>query len=313
MSAPGAQGRLLRAALQVIRGAFMGAADVVPGVSGGTVALLLGIYDRLIGAVHTGARALGCLVRGDVRGAARRSSEVPWGFVLPLLAGLLAAVAVLAGVIEQALVDHPESMAGLFTGLVLASILIARRDVAWTRPRVATVVIVGTALFAVLGLKGAPVVDPSPVVLFASGAVAICAMVLPGISGSFLLLMVGMYGTMIQVVDDRMVADAAVFGAGAIVGLACFSTLLARLLARRHDDVLAVMVGLLVGSLRVLWPWPHGVGVISRHAEEAVAGTALGWPEAAGGLVGPTLLATLSLVVVLAVDRLARGRLQAGD
>ncbi|MCH2425638.1 MAG: DUF368 domain-containing protein, partial [Acidimicrobiales bacterium] len=227
--------------------------------------------------------------------------------------GLLTAVAVLAGVIEQALVDYPESMAGLFTGLVLASILIARRDVAWTRLRATTVVFVGIVLFAVLGLKGAPVIDPSPVVLFASGAVAICAMVLPGISGSFLLLMVGMYGTMIQVVDDRMVADAAVFGAGAIVGLACFSTLLARLLARRHDDVLAVMVGLLVGSLRVLWPWPHGVGVISRHAEGAVAGTALGWPEAAGGLVGPTLLATLSLVVVLAVDRLARGRLQAGD
>ena len=110
-----------------------------------------------------------------------------------------------------------------------------------------------------------------------------------------------------------MVADAAVFGAGAIVGLACFSTLLARLLARWHDDVLAVMVGLLVGSLRVLWPWPHGVGVIGRHAEEAVAGTALGWPEAADGLVGPTLLATLSLVVVLAVDRLARDRFQAGD
>ena len=84
MPAPEAQARLLRLALQVIRGALMGAADVVPGVSGGTVALLLGIYDRLMQAIYTGARALGCLVRGDLRGTARRLSEVPWSFVLPV-------------------------------------------------------------------------------------------------------------------------------------------------------------------------------------------------------------------------------------
>jgi len=143
--------------------------------------------------------------------------------------------------------------------------------------------------------------------------VAICAMVLPGISGSFILLMVGMYGTMIQVVDDRMVVDAATFGAGALIGLACFSALLARLLARRHDDVMAVMVGLLMGSLRVLWPWPHGVGVVSRHAEEVVNGATLSWPEATDGLAGPALLAALALAVVLLVDRLARGRIQSAE
>ena len=313
MPAPEAQARLLRLALQVIRGALMGAADVVPGVSGGTVALLLGIYDRLMQAIYTGARALGRLVRCDLRGTARRLSEVPWGFVLPLLAGLLTAVALLAGLIDEALVDHPESMAGLFTGLVFAAILITRRDVVWTGSRTTTAILVGAVLFAVLGLKGTPVADPSPVALFVSGAVAICAMVLPGISGSFILLMVGMYGTMIQVVDDRMVVDAATFGAGALIGLACFSALLARLLARRHDDVMAVMVGLLMGSLRVLWPWPHGVGVVSRHAEEVVNGATLSWPEGTDGLAGPALLAALALAVVLLVDRLARGRIQSAE
>ena len=310
MPAPKAQARLLRLALQVVRGGLMGAADVVPGVSGGTIALLLGIYDRLMQAIYTGARALGRLVRGDLRGTVRRLSEVPWGFVLPLLAGLLTAVALLAGLIDEALVDHPESMAGLFTGLVFAAILITRRDVVWTGSRTTTAILVGAVLFAVLGLKGTPVADPSPVALFVSGAVAICAMVLPGISGSFILLMVGMYGTMIQVVDDRMVVDAATFGAGALIGLACFSALLARLLARRHDDVMAVMVGLLMGSLRVLWPWPHGVGVVSRHAEEVVDGATLSWPEATDSWAGPTLLAALALTVVLLVDRLARGRVQ---
>jgi len=115
---------------------------------------------------------------------------------------------------------------------------------------------------------------------------------------------------MIQVVDDRMVVDAATFGAGALIGLACFSALLARLLARRHDDVMAVMVGLLMGSLRVLWPWPHGVGVVSRHAEEVVDGATLSWPEATDSWAGPTLLAALALAVVLLVDRLARSRVQ---
>ncbi len=288
-----------------VRGACMGAADVVPGVSGGTIALLTGVYDRLIDAAHAGARVLGRLVRGDLRGVAAGIRTFPWSFAVSLLVGMLVAVGLLAGVIEDALVDHPESMAGLFLGLVVASVLVARRDVAWTGRRLATASVVAVALFVALGWQGAPVQDPSPVALFAGGAVAVCAMVLPGISGSFLLLMLGLYAAAIEVVDDRILGDAAVLAAGALVGLACFASLLARLLAARPDDVMAAMVGLLAGSLRVLWPWPHGVGVVSRHADEAVSGTGLGWPDTAGGLVAPTLLALLAVLVVLGVERLA--------
>ncbi len=288
------------------RGVAMGAADVVPGVSGGTIALLTGIYDRLIGSVHDGARVLGRLVRGDLRGAVRQLVRVDWGFLVPLLIGLLGAVVLLAGVIEDALVDHPEPMAGLFLGLVATSVVVTRRGVAWTGGRLVTAGIVGVALFVALGWQGAPVADPSALALFAAGAVAICAMVLPGISGSFLLLMLGMYATVIDIIDERLLADAAVFGLGAILGLACFSTLLARLLAERSDDVLAVLVGLLLGSIRVLWPWPHGVGVVSRHADHVVGGTGLGWPDTTGGLVAPTVLAVVAVVVVLGVERLTR-------
>ena len=197
-------------------------------------------------------------------------------------------------------------MAGLFLGLVAASVMVAQRDVAWTVGRLVATGIVGLTLFVVLGWQGPPVSDPSALALFASGAVAICAMVLPGISGSFLLLMLGMYATVIDIVDDRMLTDALIFGAGAVVGLSCFSTVLSRLLDERADDVLAVMVGLLLGSARVLWPWPHGVGVVSRHADDAVGGASLGWPDTAGGLVVPALLAGLAVVVVLIVERLAR-------
>lgn len=297
----------LRKAMGMVgRGAAMGAADVVPGVSGGTVALLTGIYDRLISSVGDGARGLGLLVRGDLRRAVRQLRQLDWTFIIPLLVGLLSAVVLLAGVIEGALIDYPEPMAGLFLGLVAASVMVAQRDVAWTVGRLVATGIVGLTLFVVLGWQGPPVSDPSALALFASGAVAICAMVLPGISGSFLLLMLGMYATVIDIVDDRMLTDALIFGAGAVLGLSCFSTVLSRLLDERADDVLAVMVGLLLGSARVLWPWPHGVGVVSRHADDAVGGASLGWPDTAGGLVVPALLAGLAVVVVLIVERLAR-------
>ncbi|GIT45967.1 MAG: hypothetical protein Ct9H300mP12_05520 [Acidimicrobiales bacterium] len=179
--------------------------------------------------------------------------------------GLLAAVFLLAGVIEETLIEHPEPMAGLFLGLVAASVLITGRGVEWTAGRLAAAGLVGLALFVALGWQGAPVPDPEAPALFGAGAVAICAMVLPGISGSFLLLMMGMYASLIDIIDNRLLADAAIFGAGAVFGLACFSTLLARLLADRPHEVLAVMVGLLLGSTRVLWPWPHGVGVVSHQ------------------------------------------------
>ncbi|MBJ31935.1 MAG: DUF368 domain-containing protein [Acidimicrobiaceae bacterium] len=295
------------------RGACMGAADVVPGVSGGTVALVTGIYDRLVGTAHHGARILGRLVRGDLRGTVDAVRSFPWSFAVPLLAGMLAAVVLLAGLIEDALVDHPEPMAGLFLGLVAASVLVVRRDVAWTSGRVAIAVVVAAALFTALGWQGAPVHDPAPWALFGGGMVAVCAMVLPGISGSFLLLILGLYAAAIEVVDERMLADAAVLAAGAVVGLAYFSSLLVRLLDRWPHDVMATMVGLLVGSLRVLWPWPHGVGVVSRHAEEAVSGTGLGWPNAGGDLVAPTAAALLAVAVVLGVERLARSPLGSGS
>lgn len=290
------------------RGACMGAADVVPGVSGGTVALVTGIYDRLVGAAHDGARILGRLLRGDLRGALAAVRAFPWSFAVPLLVGMLVAVALLAGLIEDALVDHPEPMAGLFLGLVAASVLVVRRDVAWTPGRLVLAAVVAAVLFVALGWQGAPVHDPAPWALFGGGMVAVCAMVLPGISGSFLLLMLGLYAAAIEVVDERMLADAAVLAAGAVVGLACFSSLLVRLLDRWPHEAMAAMVGLLAGSLRVLWPWPHGVGVVSRHADEAVSGTGLGWPDAVGDLVAPTLLALLAVAVVLGVEGLARSR-----
>jgi putative membrane protein len=295
--------------VHVLRGLCMGAADVVPGVSGGTIALLLGIYDRLIDSARNGSRSLGLLLRGDLRASLTRAATVEWAFLLPLLVGIGIAVTVLAGPIEAGLADHPESMAGLFLGLVLASILIAWRiPGSWSRGRVGLTAVVAVVLFVALGWQAGPVADPSAAILFASGAVAICAMILPGISGAFLLLMLGMYSHVLAAVDDRMLGDLALFGLGAIAGLALFSPLLGRMLERHHDLVLAALVGLMIGSLRVLWPWPNGVGVIDRDSTEVISGASLDWP-ATSEISVPLLLATAAMVVVLSLDTLSRRHL----
>ena len=289
-----------RAGAQVLRGFVMGAADVVPGVSGGTVALVLGIYQRLVEVIRAGARALGSLLKGDWRRFWGGVRGLDWLFLIPLLAGIMVAVVSLASVIETQLRTNPAEMAGLFAGLVAGSIVVAVRMVRTWRPTDPVIALaVAAAVFAGLGLRTGPAADPSVLVFAGAGMVAVCAMILPGISGSFLLLMIGMYGPVITAVDERHYASAAALAAGAVVGLALFSSLLGHLLERAHDRVMVVLVGLMIGSLRVLWPWPDGVGVIDSHSEESKSGTALSWP-AADEWLWPTALAVVGFVVVMA-------------
>jgi putative membrane protein len=283
---------LIQAPLQLLRGFCMGAADIVPGVSGGTVALVFGIYTRLVGAVRQGAVAAGRLARLDGRGALAELGRVDWAFLLPLLAGVGLAVVTLAHLIEHLLEEHPVRMAAVFFGLVVASIVVAWGYVRDRDGRTAAVLAtVAVVTFLVLGLRSGPVEDPALPLVFVAGAVAICAMILPGVSGSFLLLMLGMYESVLGAVSDRDLAVAAVFALGCGIGLALFSSLLDWALRHHHDLVMAGLVGLMVGSLRVLWPWPEGTET-----------TALGAPS--GEVVLPIVLALIAALVVLVVARL---------
>lgn len=293
-----------KALTQVVRGFVMGAADVVPGVSGGTLALVMGIYQRLIDNIRDGSRALGTLVKGDVKGFWTRLKAVDWWFLVPLLAGILLAVASLASVIETQLHDNPEEMAGLFFGLVAASVLVALGLLGQrTTTQYVIMAVSAAAVFLLLGFQSGPVLDPSPVVFFGAGALAICAMILPGISGSFILLMIGMYAAVIGAVDDRTFSDVALVGIGALVGLALFSSVLGWVLDRAFDTVMSALIGLMVGSMRVLWPWPNGVGVISEDETEVIDGTGLEWPAGAGDWLAPSALAVVAVVLVLVVAR----------
>jgi len=282
--------------LNFLRGFLMGSADVVPGVSGGTIAVLVGIYERLVHAISMASKALGNLLRFRFREAGQRLREIDWGLILPLIVGIGVAIFALAGVISTLLEDYPEAMAGLFAGLVAASAWVAWRMI--RSPNATTVVVaivVAVITFFVLGLKGGAITDPSWLVLFGAGAIAICAMILPGISGSFLLLMLGMYDFVISAVDERDFPVLGVFALGCIVGLALFSQLLDWSLTNHHDVVVAAMVGLMVGSFRVLWPWPGGVD-----------STELGTP--AGNWYVPVLLGVVAAAVVAGLTLLVERR-----
>lgn len=289
-----------------VRGFAMGAADIVPGVSGGTIALILGIYERLLASVRTGARAVGRLARGDVGGFFTQFKAIEWGFIAPLLGGIGVAFVVLSSIIDRLLTDEPEAMAGLFFGLVVASIVItwqmlARRDTT----RLAVLAATALIAFVVLGFQSGVVSSPPAWAFLASGAVAICAMILPGISGSFLLLMLGMYTAFVGAVHDRELTNLVLFGVGAILGLAAFSTLLSWVLENHRDTLLAVLIGLMAGSLRVLWPWPNGVGAIESEVEEQIDGTAIELPASVGDAWLPIMLAVVAFAVVMALHTFA--------
>lgn len=283
------------AILNLARGFLMGTADAVPGVSGGTIALLVGIYERLVHAVSEAARALGAGVRGRFGEARGHIAGIDWLLIIPLLVGILVAIVSLARLVEYLLEERPQDMAGVFFGLVAASAWVA-----WTlirRPaaqHAVIAVVVGMGAFFLLSLSASDVTDPPLWAIFGAGAIAVCAMILPGISGSFVLLMLGMYEFIISAVNDRDLGTLLVFAVGAVIGLAVFSTVLDRALRRFHDLIMAGLVGLMLGSLRVLWPWPDGVDSAD-----------LGAPPADDWVL-PVVLAIVSAAIVVGLTLLAR-------
>ncbi len=306
-SEPTLAAMLLTVFLTAVRGFAMGAADIVPGVSGGTIALIFGIYERLVSSVRAGSSALGHLIKGDLTGFKDWMRRVDWAFIIPLGAGILIAIIALAPLIEHLLEDEAVLMAAVFLGLVAGSVVVAWRLLKEpTVQHLLIIVGVGIAAFVLLGLRGgtseasvSQASDPTLWAFFFAGAIAICAMILPGVSGSFLLVVLGMYGPVLSAVTDRDLASLAVFMVGAVVGLALFSQILDRALHRYHDVVIASLIGLMAGSVRVLWPWPLGVD-----------STDLGAPE--GQVVASIVAALIAFVAVIIIAGAAQ-RLEASE
>ena len=253
---------MLRVVVDLVRGGLIGVAEVIPGVSGGTVALIVGIYRTLIDAVADvvlAARQILRLAPGGSSGAMRTLRGLPWRLLIPVAIGMGTAVVLGAGIIEPLLEEYPVQMLALFFGLVLAGVFVpahmVHRITGWRPTYVLAAGLAAVVLFFLTGVPPGNITDPNPLVVMLAAAVAICALVLPGVSGSFLLLSIGLYETTIQAVNDRDLLYLGAFALGAIVGLASFVTLLKWLLEHRPGITLAIVTGLMLGSLRALWPW----------------------------------------------------------
>ena len=250
--------------LDLLRGFLIGSAEIVPGVSGGTIALVTGVYDQLIDSAAHVVKAAKTVITGPNRwrGAIAELRRTDWFLVIPVLLGMLAAVLSIAGVMEAFVTDNPELARGLFFGLVAASIAVPLRMLPERTGRqpllLGVLVFLAAAALAfwMTGLAGGSnVEDPPLIAVFFVASIAICALVVPGVSGSFFLLAVGLYATTLGAVDDRDLVYIAVFGLGAILGLALFVNILRYLLHNHRWWTLVVMAGLMFGSLRALWPW----------------------------------------------------------
>ncbi|MBS7663436.1 DUF368 domain-containing protein [Pseudomonas lalucatii] len=248
------------------KGIAMGAADVVPGVSGGTVAFISGIYDELLRSIASVPAAAALLLRGRIGGAWQAANAT---FLLVLLAGILTSVVSLARLISYLLVEQPIPVWSFFFGLILVSSHIVAREIRrWNWSRGLSFVL--GAAFAYWITVASPMQwDSDPLSLFLAGAIAICAMILPGVSGSFILVLLGLYPFVLGAVKSLDVGVLALFASGCLVGLVSFASLLRWLLVRWRDLALAFLTGLMLGSLNKIWPWKETLSwQTNRHGEQ---------------------------------------------
>lgn len=244
----------------------MGASDVVPGVSGGTMAFILGIYEDLINAIKSfDFKSLKLLMSFKLRLLLDRIS---WKFLLALGIGILTAIFSLAEILSWLLQHKPVMIWSFFLGLILASVIsVSRRVEKWQSSTWISLLVGITGTYVLVGLV--PVATSNdPWFLFLCGAVAICAMILPGISGSFILVLLGKYQYILEAVNQRDFLTLAIVAGGACIGIVAFSRLLGWLLKKYHDIMVAILTGLMLGSLRKVWPWKETLdSMVGRHGE----------------------------------------------
>ena len=235
------------------KGMGMGAADVVPGVSGGTVAFITGIYEELINSLTSfNLQAVKLLLSGNLKAVWQHVNAT---FLLVLFGGILTSIFSLTKFISWALSNHPKLVWAYFFGLILASVVAIGRQITFSRWSNALMfTIAAWVAFEITRLTTVQT-SPTQIFFFFSGAIAICAMILPGISGSFILLLLGMYQPVIDAVHNFNGLVLGTFALGCVTGLLTFTHLLSWLLRRFHAATLAALTGFMMGSLNKVWPW----------------------------------------------------------
>jgi putative membrane protein len=281
------------------RGALIGVVETVPGVSGGTMALVTGIYDQLIDSAAQLISALRHLVTGPDRvvGARLHLAAVRWSVVVPVAVGMVLALLSVAGPVSVLVESYPVLMRAVFFGMVLASVAVPVRLAGgpWRIRELAVVAGAAAAAFVLVSMP-ATTVTPGPVAIVAAAMVAVSALLLPGLSGSFLLLSLGLYQPTLQAVADRDTGYLGLFFIGCLLGVAVTVKALQWVLHHHHRATMVVVTGLMLGALRALWPWQLEDRTMLAPTEDWVVQLLVG---AAG---------CASVVLVLVADARARPR-----
>ena len=280
-----------------VKGACMGAADVIPGVSGGTIAFIMGIYDEFVGSIaRIDSQAVRLLFKGRF---GEFWKHINGGFLLSLVTGIGFSVVALAGLMQVLLTDFPIQTWAFFFGLIVASSIFILRGISGWKIREALFLFLGMVLGVVVCTLSPTQTPDALWFIFLSGAIAICAMVLPGISGSFILLILGKYQYIMGCISNLVsgtdfwtnLSIIAVFLVGAVVGILGFSKFLHWLLARWHKETLIVLAGFIIGSLVKVWPWSNAEAMM--QAEKA--GSMLYGSAAVFALIGLCLVTGIEM------------------
>ena len=237
----------------VFKGMAMGAADVVPGVSGGTIAFISGVYEELIATLNS--INLNSLKTLKLQGVSATWKKINGNFLLALFGGILLSILSLSKLVAWLLHEEPVLLWAFFFGLVLASIIFVLKKINQWNSAVFIGLILGGVFAYQLTQLNALGNSDSNWYLFLSGAIAICAMILPGISGAFILVILGSYANVLQALNDKDIAKITIFMTGALIGILSFSRLLKWLFKRFKNMTLAVLTGFMIGALSKIWPW----------------------------------------------------------
>ncbi|MDR1860686.1 MAG: DUF368 domain-containing protein [Bacteroidales bacterium] len=291
------------------KGVAMGAADVVPGVSGGTVALISGIYDELINTLKNVPNAVKCLFKSRFN-LPLFWKELNGTFLTALLSGIALSFISLAKLITYLLENQPVLVWSFFTGLILASTVFIARDVKWNLKAAVAFVLFAAVSFFITSPENSPLQSaPAPWYIFLCGAIAICAMILPGISGSFILVLLGQYFFMMTAIHELHFIILLIFLCGAIIGLLLFSNILSWLLKRYKNMTLVSLTGFMLGSLNKIWPWKRTLetftdshGIVKPLVEENVLpGHYYGNPQ----LFRAILVACAGFALIFVIERIS--------
>jgi putative membrane protein len=291
-----------------LKGMAMGAADVVPGVSGGTIAFISGIYEELLGSISN--VNLGLFKTLKKEGLKAAWTQLNGNFLASLFLGIFVSIISLAKAIKYLLENEPVLLWSFFFGLVLASIIYIAKQINKWRIISFIVLILGAFLaYYITTLNPLVSENSSPIFMFIAGAIAICAMILPGISGSFILVLLGAYKPVLNALNNKDFKTILIFMAGAIVGLLTFSRVLKWLFKHYKDLTLAALTGFIIGSLNKIWPWKetltwrtnsHGVEV--PFNQQSVTPFSFDGDAQLGMAI---VLAIVGFAIILGMERLA--------